>query len=441
MVAPAPRTTPARSSTSAASATVAAAPAPEPVVVVAPVLTSSAAPIATFQLPGDVRLRIRGYVHADAVAWDESSVDALDPSTGRPLNDTRFLIRRARLRAEVDRGPLSGSLELDANTVDGPAARLISAEVTGRWPWTEEGQLPLIAATVGLVKTPFGAATRERAEKRLYFEAPTFVRALYPGEYDVGLALHGGWRFLRYVVAAMNGDPIGEARVGARDVTASKDLLGRVGIDVAPLDGVRLEVGTSALIGEGLSPGTPTTKDELVWRDVNENGLVELTELQVIAGAAATAPANYARFALGADLRLTVEVPVLGQAVLFGEVVWAGNLDRGVYVADPVVTGRDLRELGWAVGAYTDLGRWARLGVRFDRYDPDADSADAQGGVRVPYDATLSTLAVVAQWRPIEAGYLAVSFEHNDNTRGRAADGTPARFPDDALIFRAAIEL
>lgn len=425
-----------------------AAPARE--VVAAPVEVSTATvvtpvvpaePVGTFHLPGDIRVRFRGYVHAEAVAWDESSVDALDPSTGRPLNDTRFLIRRARLRAEVDRGFLSGGLELDANTVDGATARVITAEVTARWPGAEDGGVPLVAASIGLFKTPFGAATREKAEKRLYLEVPTFVRAYYPGEYDLGLAIHGGWGALRYVVAAMNGDPIGEARVGGRDVTASKDLLGRLGVDLSPVDGVRLEVGTSALIGEGLSPGKPTTKDELVWRDVNENGLVELTELQVIAGAAATAPALYDRFALGADARVTVDVPVLGQAVVFGELVWAGNLDRGVYVADPVVTGRDLRELGWSVGAYSDLGPWFRLGLRFDAYDPDADAADAQGGVRVPIDATLSTLSVVLQWRPIELGYLAMSFDHNDNARGRAADGTPARFPDDALTFRAAIEL
>lgn len=394
----------------------------------------------TLHLPGGVALHLGGFLHADAVAWDQSSADALDPSTGRPLNDTRFLIRRARLQARLEKDFISGAIELDGNTVDGPTARLLAADVTLRWPWSE-GPIPLVATTLGLIKVPFGAATPEEARYRFNLETPTFARAYFPGEYDVGVSVHGGWKFLRYVVAAMNGDPVGEPGVGGRDVTASKDLLGRVGVDVSPVDAVRIQVGTSALIGEGLDPGTPTTKDELVWRDVNENGLVELTELQVIAGSAATTPQTFERFALGVDARVTVQVPVLGEAVVFGELTWASNMDRAIYFADPVTAGRHLRELGWSVGAYGWLGPWFRAGLRYDAYDPDADAADGVGGVQVPADLTLSTLSVVVQWWPVDLGYIAVAYDHNDNARGRAADGSVTRLPDDALTVRAAIGL
>ena len=41
-------------------------------------------------------------------------------------------------------------------------------------------------------------------------ERSTAERALFPGEYDVGARLMGGWRFVRYVIAVQNGNPIGE---------------------------------------------------------------------------------------------------------------------------------------------------------------------------------------------------------------------------------------
>ena len=67
-------------------------------------------------------------MQADAVAWAQDSEDQLAPSTSAPLNQERFLIRRARLEADVRRGPLLGWIELDANTINGPAIGLASAE-------------------------------------------------------------------------------------------------------------------------------------------------------------------------------------------------------------------------------------------------------------------------------------------------------------------------
>ena len=74
-----------------------------------------------------------GFLQVDAVAWSQASQDQLNPSTGEPLNQTRFLIRRARLRAEVDWRMLAGAVELDGNTVNGYQARLIGAEASLVW--------------------------------------------------------------------------------------------------------------------------------------------------------------------------------------------------------------------------------------------------------------------------------------------------------------------
>jgi len=90
---------------------------------------------------------------------NQTSQDQINSSTGAPLNDNRFLIRRARLGAFVDQQYLAGVLEIDANTVNGAQ---VSADGCGshcQWPG---GSVPLAALTVGLFKIPFGFEVMER---------------------------------------------------------------------------------------------------------------------------------------------------------------------------------------------------------------------------------------------------------------------------------------
>ena len=118
-------------------------------------------------------------------------------------------------------------------------------------------------------------------------------------------------------------------------------------------------------------------------------------EITVIPGSAAVASQNFSRFGYGADLRLGVHVPRLGATILCSELYWAKNLDRGVLPADPVSFGRDYREFGLYVGVTQELGQHATVGVRYDFYNPDADSvntvmgADRADRARVP-DASRS---------------------------------------------------
>src|SRR5262249_33969262 len=151
--------------------------------------------------------------------------------------------------------------------------------------------------------------------------------------------------------------------------------------------------------GQGFHKGTPSTKDVLVWRDANENGIVESTEIQVIPGAAATASETYRRFAFGADLRVVAALPVLGGLTGYGGIVRAQNLDRGLWPADPVTAGYDVRELGFYAGVTQEITRFAMIGVRYDRYDPDADASEQRAATRVPKDTSVSTLAVSGAFR------------------------------------------
>jgi hypothetical protein len=392
--------------------------------------------------PTPVRARfaniaLSGFAQLD-FAHRQSSSDQLVDATGEPLNEDRFNLRRARLKITADHGRVSGGVELDASTNKGPQARVVGAEASLALVAKDaKGGSPAVVGA-GVFKIPFGQEVVESDADRLFIDRSTMARALFPGEFDVGARLTGTWRFVSYAVAVQNGEPIGEKAFPGRDPNAAKDITGRVSVDTN-VGKVHVIGGFSALSGKGFHKGTPATKDTLVWRDINEDGAVELNEILVIPGSAAVPSENFGRFAVGGDLRLGYEVPSLGLLELRGELTIANNLDRGLVIADPVSSTRDLRELGWYLQAVQALPHHLLAGVRYDHYDPDADVTDRQSGVIVPTTATFSSLAltVAADW---QNGRLIVEYDHNRNHQGRDVTGVPANLKDDALTVRAQVK-
>ena len=339
-------------------------------------------------------------LQADWVVNNQSSQNQLNPS-GAPLNQNEIFIRRARLRAALDRWWVAGLVEFDGNTVNGTQARLIGAEASLKFPPERGNPLPLLMATIGLFKIPFGFEVGQSDRERLFLERSTAEHGLFPGEYDAGVRLQGGWRFARYAFAFMDGEPIGE-KTGfpLHDPNSEKDFVGRVGIDtpIAPM--VWVAGGFSGLSGTGFHPGTPATKATLQFTDRNGNGVLSgPNEIMVIPGASATPSQNFSRFGYGADLRFGVNEPSLGATVLWSELYWAKNLDRAVLPADPVAFGRDYREFGFYVGVTQDLGPHLQAGVRYDFYNPDADSVNTVMGATKPTALAYQTVAFAAALR------------------------------------------
>jgi uncharacterized coiled-coil protein SlyX len=375
-------------------------------------------------------LTLSGLVQVDATAR-QSSADELRQS-GDPLNQDRVLLRRGRLRLTGNHGPVSGLVEIDLNTVNGSQVRVSTAEAAYQVaPW--------LTASLGILKIPFGFEVEQSDRDRLFLERSNVVRALFPGEYDVGARLGGQWRFLRYAIAVQNGEPAGERTFALRDPNQAKDIAARAGV-VAPLGRLELAAGASVLTGRGFHAGTPATKDVLVWKDLNEDGVVGPNETQVIAGQAATPSASFDRFGVGADAALRIDLAPLGALTVYGELMVAGNLDRAVVLPDPIVLGRDLRELGYYAAAVYEPAAWWALGVRYDRYDPDADASDLRSGSLVPSSSTLSTLSITAALRQAH-GRLILEYDHNTNHSGRSASGAPTHLGDDAVTLRAEVQL
>jgi hypothetical protein len=395
---------------------------------------------------------VSGFAQVDWVVHRQSSEDELDPSTLEPLNDDRFVLRRARLRLGGASGYLGGRVVLDANTVRSLSVRPFEAMLFARYPATldpetlsaaepvrtakVESPIDLAASfKVGLIQIPFGFDATERDLARPLLERSLFTRAFFGQARDLGLGADVAFRFARLSVAVQNGQPLSDDRYAGRDLNRAKDVTARVGVSVPVSSGLGVQAGVSCLFGKGLHPATAATKDSLAWVDGNEDGLIEVTELTPIPGAPATPSAPFDRSALGADVRVGVHLPRLGVLTLRAEVVRAVNLDRTLYVADPIATGRSLRELGAYVGLSQELTRFAEVAARYEIYNPDADARRQQAGAVVPSDPTYRTFSVAVAGKFAPARVM-LELDHNDNALGRSASGAPVRLRDDAVTAR-----
>jgi hypothetical protein len=382
--------------------------------------------------------RFSGFLQVDWVIHNQASQDEINGSTGQPLNQDRFTLRRGHVRVDAEKGLVLGSLEIDANTTSGPQVRPIDAEVSLRWPQKPDDRLPSLMATMGLMRIPFGYEVQELDYVRPFLERATVLQALFPGEFDLGARFKVKYNVLDLAIAVMNGNPIGNKVFPDLDPVGAKDLVGRIGVDFEIARGVRFQAGVSGDTGTGFHAGTPATASQLVWQDQNGDGLVEPGEIVAIGGTPATPSQVFHRFALGGDARLIVRLPPLGDLSFRAEVIDAQNLDRGLEVADPVGAGHDLREVGWSGGATQEITRWGMVGARYDVYNPDADASQQRATNLVPVDRSYSTFALMGMLR-YEQARLLLEYDINTNPLGVGSNGAPTTLADNALTLRGQV--
>jgi hypothetical protein len=382
-------------------------------------------------------LSLSGFAQTDFTVRQSSS-DQLNSSTGDPLNQNRFMLRRARLATTLDRGYTAGVFELDANSVNGAQVRPIHFEATVRLP-PEPGKPSLLALTAGLFKIPFGYEVLQSDTERLFMERSAVIQEFFPGEYDFGARLAGGWRFARYALAVQNGEPVGEKTLPQRDPNSAKDISGRLGIDAPLAENAFVAAGFSALTGKGFHKGLAPTKSGVTWNDRNENNSVDSGELIAVPAKAAIPSQNFSRNALGVDTRFTVLTDMLGASMLYGEVVWAKNLGRGSrFFADPVAMGRDVQGFGYNLALVQDIYNHVQVGIRYDHYDPDRDTTDLQGAKTVLSSLAYDTWAFAGAVRTAGARLVA-EFDLNRNHNGRDNAGMPTNLADNAFTLRAEV--
>lgn len=258
---------------------------------------------------------------------------------------------------------------------------------------------------------------------------------------DLGARLSGGVGPLRYAVALMNGAPIPDnpSRFDTTVYTQKKTWVGRVGFDTRWQERATLSGGASYLSGEGLHPGDPATKSSLLWSDANQDGFVTLNELQGVNGLAATPSETFSRWAIGGDLQLGLQSP-LGWTRLYGEAVMASNLDRGLYFADPISTGFDLREIGWSAAIVQEIFHNGLAGFRVDSYNPNTDFFEPQRGLFIPTDLTILTLSPTIGVQIPRVARLILQYDYVVDYLGRDVLGATVDLPNDQVTLRGQVE-
>lgn len=356
---------------------------------------------------------------------------------GTPLNQDRFSVRRGRVRLKGRWKYARADFELDASTTRGPTASVRRASVGAVLPSREEGAPPLLVLSAGLMEIPLGLELQQGQDEILFLERTQGSLALFPGPVDTGLRLDGAYGPFRAQLAVMNGVPLDDRAGGPSgiDPTRAPDLVGRLGVDTQPLSALRVAGGVSFLRGRGFHAGSDATKSVLQWDDGNADGVINAGELVAVAGRGALPSAKFDRWAVAADLALDLRTPA-GSTRLYGELTLATNLDRALYVADPIAVGNDVRELSWYVAALQDVTQWGFVGLRYDVYDPNSDLVDSRRGQTIPADASLTTIAPIAgaRW----PGYGRITFEYDfiRDKLARDVRGVPTDLANDQWTLR-----
>jgi hypothetical protein len=383
-------------------------------------------------------LKVSGYFQAQYESHQDSE-DQLLPG-GSPLNQNRFVLRRARVKLAKDWQYGGVMFELDANSVKGPSFGMQHAEVS--LAYRNEDLSPLAQVTLGLFDNPFGREVVESPRERPFMERSYASREFFPTEPDLGLRVSGQIAFFRYAVAVVNGQPLGD-RTGfvLQDPNSHKDVLGRVGVDVMLPSALRVIGGVSVLNGKGFHPGTDATKNTVVWKDnISEDGLIQIPELVGVPGAAATPSQNFTRWLLGADLGFEL-ASKLGVTHLYGEISVASNMDRNVFVADPVTTGLDEREFGYYVALYHEFKSGPIAGFRFDKYDPNSDFLDSRAGKLLPVTETITTYSPLIGFQVPHKARLVAQYDVIKDSLGRNDLGVPTDKKNNVWTIRLQGEL
>jgi len=362
---------------------------------------------------------------------------------GTLLNRDRFLVRRARAKVDADWTWAHLQGEIDANTVNGPILRPLHFFGTLQIPPLDKrkADVPIAAATIGLFDTPFGYELIEPPNKRWFMERSQVSRAFFASEPDLGVVLHGGISFARWSVAMMNGQPL-DTKSGypALSPAGAKDLVLKVGVETHPIERMELAADVSALRGKGFHAGTDATKNQILWRDTDENGAIEAIELVGAPATAATSSQTFDHWMMGADLRMRLKTR-FGITALTTEVVVAQNMDRNLYIGDPILTSIDVRELGFQAGITQDITRWGIVGFRWDFYDPNSDILDTRVGRLVPSNQTINTFSPLVGLTWPEHARLIFQYDISRNHFARTATGVPTNLNANTLTIRLQVHL
>jgi hypothetical protein len=382
---------------------------------------------------------ISSYLQAEYRSQQDSE-DSVLPD-GRLGNFDGFGVRRSRIKLTADYQYAGGIFEIDGSTTGGGYDIAIRrAEVYLQYRRNPEDR-PLIQAAAGVIDTLFGYELNVSSRARPFMERSLIIRSIWPSPADVGARVNGAYKWFRYSVQALNGQPrfTQDGYPGVAP-TRAKDILVKLGADVGVSDSLRLATHVSTLKGTGFHPGRQAEKGGVGWSDTNEDGIIQPTELLPIPARAASPAQTFNRWAVGADLQVEITTKI-GNTMIYGEVILAENMDRALYVSDPVLTGMNQRMFGYYVALVQEITPYFLVGFRYDLYDPNSDVFDRRAGQVFPLNQRIQTFSPLVGFQLPGRARLMFQYEIIDDYLGRDAQGVPFNLKNNAWTTRLQVQL
>jgi hypothetical protein len=379
---------------------------------------------------------VSSYIQAQ-YSGNESSRNELTPQ-GTPLNYDGFTLRRARLKLVGDTEYAGGVIEINGTTsYGGFQVQLRRAEGYLQYRLAR-GEIPLVQLGAGVMDAIFGYDLGYSSRFRVFAERALMIRAMWPNPWDVAARVSMAYRWFRLALQATNGTPVGSIFQGFAP-TNFPDLLLRAGAEV-PVDDFFIGAHVSALYGHGLHAGQPATNGTVGWSDRNEDGVLQNGELVGIPPRSATPSIPFERWAVGVDLEMSLRTSI-GLSQLYGEVILAQNMDRSLFVSDPVLTGINQRMLGFYAAFVQELSPYALIGFRYDYYDPNSDAFDSRAGQVFAYPQTIETYSPMVGVQLPDLARLTFQYDIVRDHLGRSSSGVPTDLANNAWTVRLQVQL
>jgi hypothetical protein len=384
-------------------------------------------------------LYVGGYVQAQYSAHEDSR-NEIRPD-GTPMNMDGFAVRRSRIRVQGDWQYAGGIVEIDGTTsFGGYRVNLRRAEAYLQYRLAPN-ETPLLQFGAGVMDTMFGYDLPTSSRVRAFMERGLMIRAMYPSPQDVGVRLNVAYQWFRLTLQALNGTPLyGADNFAGWAPTNFPDFLVRAGAEVPVIPELTLAGHLSVVYGHGLDRGQPASKGGVSWSDRNQDGVIQSGEVVGIPPRASTPSQSFDRWVVGLDLEATLHTSI-GNTQLYGEVMVGQNMDRSLFVSDPILTGINQRMMGFYVAAVQDITEYAYVGFRYDYYDPNADLFDARAGRIQPFSQTVETFSPVVGLQLPNLARLSFQYDVVRDHFGRDARGVPVDLANNVWTLRLQVQL
>ena len=308
------------------------------------------------------KIKLTGYVQAQYQAAESEGAKSFAGGDFPKTADSRFNVRRGRLKFTYDNTISQMVVQLDATE---KGVGLKDAYLTFKEPWMQTFGL-----TAGVFDRPFGFEISYSSSSREAPERTRLFQTLFPGERDLGVKLEitpqkGALQYFNFKGGLFAGNGI------ASETDSKKDFIGRLGFQL-PVTSINLAVDGGVSMYSGKVRLDDATKDA-------SGNTVPFSTFKLDSPTAFTTDAltQYVdRQYVGGDIQLYYDLPVIGGFSLRGEYITGSQ--PGTKSAGSFYKGGSgdiyLRNFsGYYLNYVQNIGSRNQFIVKYDSYDPNSD--------------------------------------------------------------------